>query len=874
MNNARHRVVNPTVPASAARPHMQSWSPTAADSLALILRGLPVSASALMVGAHPDDEDTALLAELALRHGVRAVYLSLTRGEGGQNRIGPESGAAFGILRTGELLASRLHDGAEQLLSPCVDFGYAKRAEDAFAQWGREHVTASVVQAIREVQPDVVISVWTGTDIDGHGHHRASGISTHEAYTLAADASAFPEQIQAGLAPWQAKRLLVRVRDAVHWAEGDLHIDVGRWDPILGRSCFEVAMEGRSLHRCQNMGALRAKGAQQVVYRVAAGAPICDVRDAHALSDLPVRLDAWAQACLSGRHAEVGQAIETAVEYLAQAWDGYHPQRPEATAPALLSALRALRQAAQVVHEPSTPELMALDQRLQAHIQRVEAAWIQAAGIALEVLSPQPEVMAGEALDIEAALYVRGEEASSLVSLQPQVQPGWRAEDMAGPPGPTPLAAGDVIEARFRVTAPADEQTALSATLRPWLHLPPEGHLYRFPGPIPSLAPSAPPLLTVEALVQADDLQIPLSAPLVYREADPGFGEIRQPVRVIPRVMVDVAPSQIVVSSHATDAPMATIRLRAQQAESGRLVLRDLSRDDQPPQVLGEYDLPASGLRTIDQALPIDLSVQGVRIFLLEWQYAATPASSQGSVQDVSYSHIEPGYVLVPAELSVTVVSVDVAPDLTVGYVPGVGDAIPEALETLGVATEVIDDTTLQFGNLEVFDTIVVGVRALETRANVAANRERLWDYARAGGTLIMQYQKPREDGPERFIPFPGVIMARPVPRVSQKKAPVNMLCPDDPLLTFPNRIGPDDFDGWVQERGLYFMASWPASLRPLLESADAGEAPHRGGLMHARLGRGHYIYCAYALFRQLPAGVPGAYRLLANLVSFPRCEE
>jgi hypothetical protein len=281
------------------------------------------------------------------------------------------------------------------------------------------------------------------------------------------------------------------------------------------------------------------------------------------------------------------------------------------------------------------------------------------------------------------------------------------------------------------------------------------------------------------------------------------------------------------------------------------------------------------GLLTIDQELPVDLNVQGKRTFLVEWQRTSTSpmqaASSQWSVQDVRYPHIEPGYLLVSAQLSVTVISVDVAPDLTVGYVPGVGDRIPEALETLGVATEIIDDTMLQFGNLERFDTIVVGVRALETRSHVAANRERLWNYTRAGGTLIMQYQKPREDGPGQFIPFLDVTMPRPAPRVSQKKAPVRLLDPDDPLLAFPNRIGPGDFDDWVQERGLYFLATWPQALRPLLESADAGESPRRGGLMHARLGNGHYIYCAYALFRQLPAGVPGAYRLLANLVSFPR---
>jgi hypothetical protein len=630
------------------------------------------------------------------------------------------------------------------------------------------------------------------------------------------------------------------------------------------------------------MGVLRTKGTQYVTYRVAAGDPVNNACDATPLADLPMRLDAWAQACLSGSPPAVVETIGAATALLSQAWDDYHPQRPEATAPTLLNALRTLRRAEPLLHDPahgssppSTPAWKALDRRLRDHVQRVEAAWFQAAGIAFEVLSSQPQVMAGSSFEIEAALYMCGAGSVSLLSLAPNIPPGWQVEPVAGPECPLPLTSGDVVEARFRVIVPADEDLALSATLRPWLHLPSDGHLYRFPGPIPSLAPCAPPLLTVEATVQADDLQMPLVAPLTYREADPGFGEIRQPVRVVPRVMVDVSPSHIIVPSNVTQAPVATIRLRSHIAEPGRLVLRDLQRDGQSQLLLGTYDLPDRGLRTIDQALPVDLNFQGKRTFLVEWQRTSTSslpaASSHWSVQEVSYSHIEPGYLLVPAQLSVTVVSVDVAPGLTVGYVPGVGDAIPEALETLGIATETIDDTMLQFGHLEAFDTIVVGVRALETRANVAANRERLWDYTRAGGTLIMQYQKPREDGPGRFIPFADVTMPRPVPRVSQKKAPVRLLDPDDPLLTFPNRIGPDDFDDWVQERGLYFLATWPRELRPLLESADAGELPRRGGLMHARLGSGHYIYCAYALFRQLPAGVPGAYRLLANLVSFPR---
>jgi hypothetical protein len=317
--------------------------------------------------------------------------------------------------------------------------------------------------------------------------------------------------------------------------------------------------------------------------------------------------------------------------------------------------------------------------------------------------------------------------------------------------------------------------------------------------------------------------------------------------------------------------------LRSQKAEQGRLVLRGLHDGERETRELRELGLQAMGQRTVHQELPGNLGFRGKRTFLMEWERLASPDSTRKallyhrSLQEIRYPHIEPGYLLLPAQLSVTRVSVEVAPDLTIGYVPGTGDLVPQALAALGIEAETIDDTNLQFGNLEKFDTIVIGVRALETRALVAANRERLWNYARAGGTIIVQYQKPREDGPTRFVPFADVSMPRPVPRVSQKNASVHLLAPDDPLLAFPNRIGPEDFAGWAQERGLYFLATWPQEMFPVLQCADDGEPPRRGGLLRARLGHGHYVYCAYALFRQLPAGVPGAYRLLANLVSLPR---
>ena len=856
-------------------------------SLPLSLRGLPVAARALMVGAHPDDEDSALLAELTLRHGVRTAYLSLTRGEGGQNCLGPESGAALGVLRTGELLASRRYDGAEQLFSPCVDFGYAKRAEDAFAHWPRERVVGSIVQAIRALQPDVVISVWTGTPIDGHGHHRACGAATREAFDLAGEATAFPEQMQAGLPPWRPKRLLVRVRDAAHQVADDLHINVGRFDPVLGRSCFELAMQGRSLHRSQNMGALPLKGAQHVVYRVAAGPPAAGGQDANPLGGLPVRLEAWARA-LSGWQAldrpDVVAAIESAVQHLDAAWAQFHPQRPERTAPMLAAALAALRKTIQIL-DGGPP---ALHSRLRECQRRIEAAWLQTHGLALEVLAAKPDVIAGGSVDIEAELFLRGNAEATLSSLQAHVQPGWQVECLEGPALPLKVCGGGAVTARFRLTAPQDEATAVAATLPPWLRLPPEADLYRFVEELPCLAPAALPPLTVRVTLRAGDPEssprqtpdIPLSAPITWRELDPARGELSHPLRVRPTVSVTIAPSLIVMPASHAAAPTVDVQLHAHAARRGRLILRACDGGQTEAHAPAALSLQAGEQRTVRQALPINPAAAGKRIFVVEWQDETAPTVDTKAVsrlrswQDVRYPHVEPAYWLAPAEVCVSIVPVEVAPGLRVGYLPGTGDGVAEALNALGVSAQTIDEDDLQNGSLAGFDTIVVGVRALETRPSLAAHRQRLWDYARAGGAVVVQYHKPREDGPGRFVPYDGVSLPRPSPRVSQASAPVSLLAADDPLLSFPNRLDTEDFAGWRQERGLYFLAEWPPQMTPLLESADPGELPRRGGLLRARLGRGHYVYCAYALFRQLPAGVPGAYRLLANLVSLPRAPE
>ena len=669
--------------------------------LALTLRSMPVAARALMVGAHPDDEDSALLADLVLRRGVRTSYLSLTRGEGGQNCLGPEAGAALGVLRTGELMASRRYDGAEQLFSPCVDFGYAKRAEDAFAHWPRQQVVGSIVQAIRYLQPDVVISIWTGSRIDGHGHHQASGDATREAFELAGDAAAYPEHLEAGLAPWRPKRLLVRVRDVAHQTPDDLHINVGAFDPALGRSCFEVAMHGRSLHRSQNMGALPLKGTQTVVYRVAAGSPTAGGQGGDPLRGLPQRLDAWAQACPQ-EHPGAEAAIVSAVRRLDEAWQRYHPQRPERTAPCLAAALGDLAKGMRLLGGEPT----ALQNRLRECRRRVEAAWLQAHGLVLEVLAEKPEVVAGGKVEVQSELFVRGNADIVLSSLQARAGSGWQVERLEGPAQPVEVRSGTGVKARFILTAPQDEATAVASTLPPWLRLPPEGDMYRFEEALPCLAAAALPALVIQAKLSAcepqsacePDPEIRLSAPVVWRELDPARGELRQPLRVRPNVTFNVSPSLIVLPASGAAPPTIDVQLGGRAAMRGRLIVR--ACDDPSESQCSALSLRAGEERTVQLTLPAVSGASSRRVYGVELQDPGAEEGEAGyasrlkSWQDVRYPHIEPGYVLAPAEVCVSVVAADAPPGLRVGYLPGTGDGVAEALKALGVGFRTLRRTT------------------------------------------------------------------------------------------------------------------------------------------------------------------------------------
>ena len=854
-----------------------------ADSIAVRLRKLPNAARVLMIGSHPDDEDSALLAELALRVGVRVWYLSLTRGEGGQNRIGDEKGLALGLVRTGELLAARSIDGAEQLLGPFVDFGFSKIPEEAFERWGRDRMVACIVQAIRYTRCDVVVSVWRGEKSDGHGHHQATGSVAIDAFELAKNSEAFPEQLRAGLEPWEPKRLVARYRpgrmqdsESSRWGALDIEVLVGRLDPVLQRSPHEVAMEGRSLHRSQDMGTLQSRGLHRVHYSIfgdrddrAPGEYFSSV-----LEGLPVTLAEWVSS-ICGAGAPRGSLLRMTeyVGLMRSCVQQHSPESPGPTLERLEKGLELLRtEHASWTRFGGVCASAVLD-RVENLLGQLESLWFDLAGVVVEPLVESVDVSPGESIAVDVQIARRGQGYLKLVSTHLSGVEGaelrWE-EDPREMELPNDLGALGTVHLRL----PVDSEPAVQASLPPWTLRTLVGDVYGFGDDIPDLRPRPSLIAVVGVTVESSSgLPVALEVPVVHRRVDPGYGELRQALRAIPEVTVEALPALHVLRRGTAKKAVTTLTVHSHGAgekPEELLLARDVP--GRPRTLHLPEGLEGEGVSlSFRHELEVDVSRPGETRWVAKWAGETGLGGVAHSIREVSYPHIEETYYLDPAEIRVVVVDCEVPEDLKVAYIPGTGDDVPAALAALDVEVEVLDGDALAFADLSGFECVVVGIRALEVREELLPHRERLWDYARGGGTLVVQYHKPRSDGASRFVPFEGAKMKRPAPRVTDETAEVTLLEPEDPLLSFPNKITAADFQGWVQERGLYFLEEWPEELVPLLGCHDRGEPSRRGGLLRGRLGQGHYVYCAYSLFRQLPAGVPGGYRLLANLVSLGR---
>ena len=793
-------------------------------ALAGILEQLGANKRVLVIGAHPDDEDTQLLVLLSRGLGAQAAYLSLTRGEGGQNLIGPELGPGLGIIRTEELLAARELDGARQYFTRAYDFGFSKSADESFRFWPRDSLLKDVVDVIRRFRPQIIVSVFAGTPADGHGQHQVAGLLARQAFDLLRDST------------WGPVKLYRSTR-------GDsgattLALPVGTLDPVIGQSYYQLAMASRSRHRSQDMGQLQRPGPSTarlalVAARVGGAGSLFAGVDT-TVHGPPPGLDRYAPLIDSARAT-------------------LNPWHPSAVLPYLIRALRLL--------SPTDADQRPL----------LERAVAIAAGVAIDGTTDDGIVTQGQRLQVEVTVWNAGDSAVRIDSLDVRAPAGWTVDRLDF--GAGPVSPGSISVRRFVVAVARDaERTQPYFLRRP---LTSGGGLYDWtgvPAEVRGLPFEPPPVETRVRLTIAGE-PVTLTREVVYRYRDQAIGEVRRPLFVTRDVDVAIAPDEVLwpVDGGGREPRRFTVTVtnRSRGPAAARVALT-VPRGWPP--------VPAESLafgredesRSVTVALTAPL--QRLQPGGYELRVAALGADGrrhEGALQIIDYPHIRPRAMVQGSMVQIRAAQIALPALSRVGYVRGAADRVPEALLAVGVPVELLGPDTLARGDLSRYDAIVIGSRAYETDPALVANNGRLLDYARAGGLLLVQYQQyPFVDG--GYAPYP-LRIARPHDRVTDEAAPVTSLDPAHPVFHYPNAIGPDDWRGWVQERGLYFAHDWDSTYAPLLETHDPPGPELKGGLLVAPLGRGTYVYTGLSFFRQLPAGVPGAYRLFANLLGLRR---
>ncbi len=795
----------------------------------------------LLIGAHPDDEDTELLALLARGYGAEASYLALNRGEGGQNLIGSELGEGLGLLRTGELLAARQLDGARQFFTRAYDFGYSKTLEDTWAHWPRDSVLKDVVRVVRRFRPQIIVSIFSGTPRDGHGQHQAAGWAAQEAYRLAGDERAFPELgIEEGLQAWTPSKLYRSTR--FDRGATSLRLAGGVLDPITGQSFHQIAMRSRSLHRSQDMGVLQTTGPSTISLHLI---------DNRTPSDSNLFF-AGVDTTLSGLPS-VGRSGLAAI----QLWQGLERDLQEAqpTAPEFLALRKRLLDAWPRDPAGARVEEPALTDQLR-HLNRALEA---VSGVVCDARSADPVAIPG----VEWQLLLSCWNASSrAIQVSMSVHLRGQAEPIPGPN--RNLAPGVEQVDTVRVILPETMEFSTPYFMR--LDRSTNGGFYRWPpGSRESFGrPSSSPLATARFEVGQGPV---LLREINSRTRDQAFGEVRAPVPVVPRVSVALDPTTVVfaVGTGTRHRFRVTVQAWGTDTIAGQIGLDLPVGWPTPP--AQSYRLTHRGERhtfSFDVQPPVGAPSA-------QYQIRAVVTGSEGerfdrTVQRVAYPHIAPTWYTTPASALVALAEVTFPQGRRIGYIRGAADRIPESLVSLGISVDVLDGEALERADLNAYDVIVIGPRAYETDSILVANSDRLLDYARSGGVLLVQYQQYGyfRNG---YAPFPMTIRV-PHNRVADETATVEMLVPDSPILQGPNRINAGDWEHWIQERGLYFPQTWDSAYTALLRMADPAEALQDGALLTAPLGQGTFVYTGLSFFRQLPAGVPGAVRLFLNLLA------
>ncbi len=793
------------------------------SNLKLSLDKLNVLGSVLYVAAHPDDENNALLAYFAKGKLLRTGYISLTRGDGGQNLVGTEQGDMLGVLRTQELLAARRIDGAQQFFSRAIDFGYSKSAKETLHFWGKKKILSDMVWVIRKFRPDIIITRFHGTKEDGHGNHIASEILAAEAFKISGDPTKFPEQLKY-VKPWKAKRIVwnawppILERHKVDLSKL-VKIDVGSYNPLLGESYTQIGAKARSMHKSQGFGSSPRLGDDINYFEPTDGPP--------AKKNLFEGINlTWSR--ISGGE-KVGQLLKEADEK-------FDAENPSEIIPILLKAYN---------------EIKSLKDNFWVPIKEKELLNVirSCAGISIEATASDYSAAPGESVNITSDIINRSEYPFILKRIKTTYQKNQQNFDIK-------LTDNKPVSEKTSIQIPANAEYSQPY----WLREPHGLGDYVVKDQRLIGKPENDPVLQTEFFVELDKTILKFSVPVYYRHTDPVKGEVDRNFVIVPPVAINIGNKDYLFPDSKSKTLNLTLIANTNNI-SGTL----------------KFDIPSSWkieplqkifhLKTKGDELSLNFVVYPSKtssdVKLTAEAVMGNKVVKQGMVT-IDHSYF-PEQTLFPPS-SARLIKLNIKKVINnIGYVMGPGDKIPGSLRELGYNVTMLSDKDIENGNLSKFDAIITGIRLYNTDKQMEYEQPKLLKYVKDGGTLVVQYNKNFGLVTDKIGPYPFHISRK---RVTNELAKVTFLDPNSPLLNFPNKITEKDFNGWVQERGVYFPDKWDPKYKTVLACHDPGEEPLDGGLLYTKYGKGIFIYTGYDWFRELPAGVPGAFRFYVNLIS------
>lgn len=793
------------------------------------LQKLNFIGSALYIAAHPDDENTGLISHFVNHVHANTAYLSLTRGDGGQNLIGPELGDILGVIRTEELLEARKTDGGQQFFSRAIDFGYSKNPDETFDFWNHDMILSDVVHTIRKFKPDIIVNRFDHRSPGKtHGHHTASALLSVEAFDMTNDASKFSESAKE-FGTWQPQRLFFNSswfffgsKEKFEKADKSnyIAIETGNYFPLLGLSNGEIAALSRSKHKSQGFGSTGVRGSQTEYLELLKGTSPSKENLFEGINTK------WSR--LKGGN-EIAELLNPLVE-------NFNFEDPSKIVPQLLKAYLLISQ----LEDTHWREIKT---------EQLKDLILNASGVFLEAISQKNSINPTDEIQLTIEAVNRGEQEITLKSIKD-------AKNNLLWNNAEPLLS----EARKEIDLTTPSYTPEGTYTSPyWLTEKGSLGMYQVPENLTGL-PEAPASEKVIFELNFGDITIPFEREIVYKFNDPVAGEVYRPLEVLPEVTASITEKVLIFDDEQPRTVEVVVRA-GRNAISGELTLEHPSNWKVTP-ASHSFNFKRKGkTRTFTfEVTPPKLQQEG---------YLKTKITVENKVYDkelvsIKYDHIPYKSVLLPSEAKIAKLDIQKRGQ-HIGYIHGAGDAVPESLAQIGYSVSTIDPASISNSNLKKYDAIVIGIRAYNTVSELAFVQTYLNNYVKNGGTLIVQYNTSHALVTENLAPY-SLTLSRD--RVTDEFSDVKFLAPKHPVLNYPNQITQKDFEGWVQERGLYFPDKWAKEFTPILGMHDKGESQTKGSLLVAKHGKGHYIYTGLSFFRELPAGVPGAYRLFANLLS------